>query len=68
MFDPIGVCRLMRVSLYIARNLKQKNNNIYVFATNRSYTKEETHASSTTIRNMTFYDSFICDDVNFVTK
>jgi hypothetical protein len=47
MFDPIGVSRQTHGSLFVARNLKQKNNNIYVFAANRSYTKEEIYASST---------------------
>jgi hypothetical protein len=50
MFDPIGVSRLTHGSLFIERNLKQKNNNIYVFAAKRSYTKEEIYASSTTTK------------------
>jgi hypothetical protein len=42
MFDPIGVSRQTHGSLFVERNQKQKNNNIYyVFAANRSYTKEE---------------------------
>jgi hypothetical protein len=46
-FDPVGVFRQSHGSLFIARNMKQKNNNIYVFAANRSYIKEEIYASST---------------------
>jgi hypothetical protein len=46
-FDPVGVFRQTHGSLFIARNMKQKNNNIYVFAANRSYIKEEIYASST---------------------
>jgi hypothetical protein len=46
MFDPIGVSRLTHGSLCAERNQKQKNNNIYVFVANRSYTKEEIYASS----------------------
>jgi hypothetical protein len=68
MFDPIRVSRLLHGSLFVERNLKQNNNNIYIFAAKRSYMKEEIYASSTTTRNMTFYDIFICDDVKFVTK
>jgi hypothetical protein len=68
LIDLIGASRLTHGSLFVARNLKQKNNNIYVLAANRSYTKEEKYASSTTTRNMTFDDIFICDDLKFITK
>jgi hypothetical protein len=46
MFDPIRVSRLKHGSLYGARKMKQKNNNIYVSAANRGYTKDEIDASS----------------------
>jgi hypothetical protein len=68
MFDSIGVSRLTHDYLFVERNLKQKNNNVYVFAAKRSYTKEEIYVSSTTTRNMTLYDIFTCGVVKFVTK
>jgi hypothetical protein len=68
MFDPIGVSRLTHDYLLVERNLKQKNNNVYVFAAKKSYTKEEIYASSTSTRNMTLYDIFTCGVVKFVTK